>query len=89
MWTSALVKVVLCCKISLYNILARARIALGQFRGLSDWLGGAKDYLFDTYINEIFYFYAVNEYLLCFEWARGNRKYVIVVMQKMISKLVH
>ena len=39
-WTTALVKVVLHCKIFLVDILARASFALSQFRGLSDWLGG-------------------------------------------------
>ena len=39
-WTTVLAKVVLRCKIFLDDILARGRIALSQFRGLSDWLGG-------------------------------------------------
>ena len=38
--TNALVKVVPCCKIFLVDALARARIALSWFRGLSDWLAG-------------------------------------------------
>ena len=40
MWTDVLVKVVLRSKIFLDDILARASITLGQFRGLSDWLAG-------------------------------------------------
>ena len=37
-WTTALVKVVLRCKIVVDTFLARASIARRPFRGLSDWL---------------------------------------------------
>ena len=54
-WTDALVKVVLRCKIFLDDNLARGSIARRQFRGLSDWLERTR---------------SRNEYLeLCLLWA--------------------